>query len=140
MVLFAVSFIAYPLWGMYKMYDEGKQEFELAALLRSKGIKGTFTSDAMAGIEAQRMERLAYFSGNPYFAANRLDTGNLNEEISKYHLDYYIVCLYQGNEDDIAHRAPRDESGNPFPEILDERLLNSFLSGKCMRIVVFKLQ
>ena len=138
MVLFAVSFVAYPLWGMYKMYDEGKREFELANLLKSNGINGTFTSDAMPGLEAQRMERLAYFSGNAYYAVNHLDTGSLNDEISKYHIDYYIVCL-NGDEDYLAYHVPSVRYGGILPKALAEPNVISLFLNRRTRIDVFRL-
>ena len=136
--VFALSFLVWPVWGMIEMYDEGSQEHDLAVLLHDKGIKGTFTSDATPGAETQRMIRLAYFSGNPFYVKPfpRMGWGS---ELKRYGIRYYIVSFYDGGEDDMAHRIPVDEQGKPYPCVLDERSANCQLLNKCLRIAVFRL-
>ena len=85
------------------------------------------------------MERLAYFSGNIYYAANRLDTGNLNEEINRYHIDYYIVWL-NGDEDYLAHHVPNVRYGGILPKALAEPNVISLFLNRRTRVDVFRLR
>lgn len=109
-LLFAVSFLIYPTWGMMKMYDEGKNEFRNAALLKKNGMTGnTFTSNAKPGLQTQRMVRLAYFSGLQYYAAPKpVPANELMNELRRFSINYYFVF----DKDTIS-----DENGSPPPEI-----------------------
>ena len=109
--VFSIGFLIYPAWNMLKMYDEGKDEYKMAGQLKQMNIQGTFTSMANPGIESQRMERLAYFSGNQYYYSmskpNFTEKDVLND-MRRYHVKYFFVYGSKSGEFN-------DEQGNPFP-------------------------
>ena len=61
-LLLPFSFAVYPLLGLRTMFDDGKEQFDLAAVLKQAHISGTFTSN----VHPRTMGRLAYFSGLQY--------------------------------------------------------------------------
>ncbi len=93
-VLFAASFLIYPTWGMMKMFDEGKNEFDTALLLKKNGItRKTFTGNAKPGLQTQRMVRLAYFSMNSYYIIpfKNINSDGIFAETSRYGIPYNFV-------------------------------------------------
>ncbi len=93
-IAFPITFLAFPIWGMMKMYDEGKSEFRNAALLKKNGMTGkTFTSNAKPGLPTQRMVRLAYFSGNSYYTIplQSIHSDSVLAEISRYKIPYNFI-------------------------------------------------
>jgi len=77
-------------------------------------IRGSFTSLAKPGFEVQRIERLAYFSGNQFYSITRHDASanDLLREMRKYHVNYYFAYNVLPAESSFV-----DEQGRPFPEI-----------------------
>lgn len=112
--VFAISFLIYPLWSMVKMYDEGAYEYKVAEQLKRMNIHGAFTSMAKPGIEAQRVERLAYFSGNQFYSlAKPVDSQQeLLQEMRRYDVNYYFVYCEQAHDSSFV-----DEQGKSFTEI-----------------------
>ncbi len=142
-VSLAVSLAVFPVWGLVSMYDAGKQEFQLSKLLRENGVKGTFTSNALSGKSTQRMVRLAYFSGNPYFTMpiGQPYGENMWSEIDRYKVNYHVVCMYDGLEDDITHLIPKDKNGHTYSCVMDKHSVScrNLYSNGCVRISVFKI-
>ena len=117
-IIFALSFLIYPVWGMVKMYDEGKAEYVWAAELKKHHINGSFTSIGTPGIAMQQILRLAYFSGNSLYQVPdpTISPEALIEEMKRYKVKYYIVC---GTPSDgaTAIKEPVDEQHKPSPLI-----------------------
>lgn len=113
LLVFPVSFLIYPAMGMIKMYDEGKNEYNIAQQLKEAGIRGTFTSNAKPGLETQRIVRLAYFSGNPCYVAPKpgIPQKELLKEIRKFNINYFFAVGVSNQN------IPLDENGQPFPEL-----------------------
>jgi hypothetical protein len=111
--LFALTYLVYPAWQMIKMYDEGKREYETAQLLKQNKIQGSFTSNAKPGLQTQQIVRLAYFSGNTYYASPKADPPQTEivKEIKCCSVNYYF--LYGSSTDNSF----LDENGKPFPEL-----------------------
>jgi len=93
-IVFAASFLVVPLLGMKKMYNEGKDQYDLAQQFKAGGVSGSFTSNAKPGIETQRMQRLAYFSGLTYYYPrpdSKLE--DVQKDMERYHVKYYFyIC------------------------------------------------
>lgn len=89
-ILFSLSFLVYPAWCMVDMYGEGAKEFEVAQQLRQRHINGSFTSMAQPGKEVQRIERLAYFSGNSFYSLSKPNytADELWQDIHKHKITY----------------------------------------------------
>jgi hypothetical protein len=117
-VLFPLSFLVYPFWGMKTMFNEGNAEYRLAQQLKASNIHGTFTSITKPGLSKQRAERLAYFSGNPYFSIPRQDVQfhDILKETRSYHVNYFFSFRNDGTEGGIT-----DEEGKPFPVVFIDK-------------------
>jgi hypothetical protein len=101
--LIAISFILYPLWRLAGMYNDGKDEFEVAAQLKKAGLQGSFT-----GREHQRiMGRLAYFWGTQYYYTTNLRAREESyiADAQRYRVNYY-VRYYNRFEGDSAVKQP----------------------------------
>jgi hypothetical protein len=113
-ILFSLSFLVYPAWCMVDMYGEGAKEFEVAQQLRLRHINGSFTSMAQPGKEVQRIERLAYFSGNSFYSHSR--PGATLKEVLPEMRRYNIQYLYSYQPTNSTEQFV-DESGVALPEI-----------------------
>ena len=107
--LLAVSFLVYPAWCMSKMYDEGAQEYKIAQQLKQLNIHGSFTCITPPGAATQRMERIAYFSGNQLYSipSQDADPQEVLQEMRRYGVKYF--CSFGS--------AITDGSGKPFLEV-----------------------
>lgn len=117
-VLLAISYATYPISNLYAMYHAGTQQAQLATLLQAKGIKGSFTSNAQPGRQMQDAVRLAYFSGNPYYAIptpNDVPHAQLLAEMRKYHIHYYFMWYKHKGDANVNFV---DEAGHPFTKLL----------------------
>jgi hypothetical protein len=111
-IIFPLTFLIYPANCMKTMYDQGANEYKIATQLKQLNIQGTFTSSAKPGVDVQRIERLAYFSGNQLYSLTRQDASqqDILKEMRRYHVNYYFAL--QPDENNFV-----DEQGKPFPEI-----------------------
>ncbi len=109
-VLFAVSYVIVPIAGIFTYWGEGGDEFRLAEQLKKKGITGSFASASTTGIETQRLARIAYFSGNPYYYLSNThpEAKTLLAEMRRYKVKYYFQWI-DGPQLDLLN-----ESGKPF--------------------------
>jgi len=117
---FALSFLAYPAWCMTGMYHEGKSEYAIAQKLKELHVQGSFTGIAGPGKEAQRIERIAYFSGNPYYSipGKGVSQADVLKEMRRYQVKYYFAYTsYPGYRTEAFNPKFIDESGVPFPEV-----------------------
>ncbi len=91
--IFIGSFLFFPFAGMTEMYDEGVREHQMAQELKRCNIQGSFTCLTKPGLENQRAERLAYFSGNALYRIPKpgISATDLAKEISRYHIKYFFV-------------------------------------------------
>jgi len=112
-VILPLTFLIYPANCMKTMYDQGANEYKIATQLKQLNIQGTFTGSAKPGIEIQRMERLAYFSGNQFYSHTKQEASHqdLLQEMRRYHVNYYFALKSSTDSNFV------DEQGNPFPEI-----------------------
>lgn len=114
-VLFALSYVIYPLYGICKMWNDGKAEYQMAQQLKQQDIAGSNASNLVFGMkESVSMQRLAYFSGNTYYImpkAPQTFQGML-PELRKHGVKYYYY--YTGYNPDWKIT---DEKGNPFSEV-----------------------
>lgn len=110
----ALSFLVFPLWDMKILFMEGRQEYEMAERLKQLGIRGSFTANVVFGKndDLERVSRVAYFSGNPYYNMPYLDVPakELLAELRRYDIKYYFD--YHPERDLLL-----DEHGTPFPEV-----------------------
>jgi hypothetical protein len=117
--VFPLTFILYPVHCMKLMYHEGENEYAVAEQLKQLKIHGTFTAIASPGLEAQRIRRLAYFSGNPYYSTTKKEVqpAAMLQEMRRYHVNYFFAYGERAKTDRFT-----DESGNPFPEITQGKI------------------
>ena len=109
-VVFALSFLIYPAYCMVVMYNEGNKEADIATQLKHLNIHGSFTATVKPHLETQRMERLAYFSGNQFYSIPKqtIKEGDVLREMRRYHVKYFFS---------IDTTKLVDEQGKPFPEV-----------------------
>ncbi len=117
--LFTISFLIYPLWQMGHIYNAGKMEYNWAAELKKRNIKGSFTSMCCPGVATRSTATFAYFSGCTFFAIpnNEVSNQSFISEMRRYNIKYYIACdYYSWNYGFLSPMT--DENGIPFPMIL----------------------
>ena len=100
-LLLPFSFAVYPLLGLRTMFDDGKEQFELAARLKQAHISGTFTSN----VHPRTMGRLAYFSGLQYVdnSGYNLNDDTILAAAARNQVAYYLRFYrrYEGDGYDI---------------------------------------
>lgn len=87
--LFVISFWVYPSWWLFSTAGEGRIEYRLAQEMKQQYIQGSWCSNALPGDETRFMVRLAYFTGNPYYAAP-VDQSYPASDIIRYGVKYYV--------------------------------------------------
>jgi hypothetical protein len=120
-VVFAASYLVWPLWNMKSMFKEGREEFHAAEQLNSLGIKGSFTANVVYGPQMPGVARLAYLSGNRYYNMPYADVSKqqLLQDMRRYSVKYYFH--YQPHIDSSDFQFT-DETGVPFPEVSQGQL------------------
>ncbi|NDC41857.1 MAG: hypothetical protein EBZ77_09950 [Chitinophagia bacterium] len=66
LVVFVCSLVVFPLYGLWTMKDVGRGDYQLAKWIQRQQIH-SFTGLGREGAPVQRMARIAYFSGVPYY-------------------------------------------------------------------------
>jgi hypothetical protein len=119
-VVFAVSFLFYPLMRLHEMRDKGRYEYKVAECLKNHNITGPFTAEASAK-DRQEAQRIAYFSGNAYYNVPQLYVPNdtLMQEIYRYHIKYCFFYPYSyRREGDVVFTVDdpmlHDANGKPL--------------------------
>jgi hypothetical protein len=127
----ALTFLICPAWGMYNMYDSGKNEYEWAEQLKAQHINGSFTAIVRPGKGLQSAARLAYFSGNSFyfFTGTRITESDLLDEMKRDNIDYFFVYSYLGKNNFIPNW--RGENG---------RKIRGIGIGETNEIQVFKVK
>ncbi len=90
--LFAVSFLVYPALQMRSMYNEGKDEYDMAMQMKHMDLKGSYTVYPQH-VSASSIERLAYFSGMQYYSIPLPGSRSFDEvlrDMNRYHVNYLI--------------------------------------------------
>jgi hypothetical protein len=113
----ALSFLYFPVVQLKKMYKVGADDNAIAARMKQEGIKGSFTAVTTAGTQVQGVERIAYFSGNSFYAIPNPDITHeqLLAEMKRYGVKYYIH-FYNKAEGDSYHFTGPD--GRDVPEAM----------------------
>lgn len=116
-LFFGLSFIYFPVLEMKKMYKVGAEDYRLAEHMKKEGIKGSFTVVAETGAEVQGIERVAYFSGNPFYAIPKVNISldELLTEMERYTVKYYIH--FYDKAEGATYRFT-DANGREVPEVL----------------------
>lgn len=94
---FALSYLIYPVYWLGKHFNDGLVDYELATRLKKNNVTGTFCSNAKPGTETQKMVRLAYFSGCPYYV-EPVDSTIPITEMNKYHIAHYFSYCRGGQK------------------------------------------
>jgi hypothetical protein len=117
--IFPITFVVYPMRCATKMFNEGKDEYNTAQQLKQLSIHGSFTTVTAPGPETQRIERLAYFSGNTLYSIPKINVQpkDILREMRRYHVNYYFVYGPAQQE------KFTDEQGRPFPEITQGKIV-----------------
>lgn len=89
-LIFATSFMIFPIFQMENLKDKNKDLFDTAASLNTASIKGRFTSNTN---DAGRMWVIAYLTGSNYFTIEQTNysTDELLSEMKRYHIQYYFL-------------------------------------------------
>lgn len=114
-LLFALSFIYFPVLEMKKMYKVGEEDQRVAD--RMAVLNGSFTAMPQPGAQLQGIERIAYFSGKPFYAIpyHDLTHEELLAEMKRYGVRYYIYFCNtaEGNNNNFT-----DANGRPAQEVM----------------------
>ena len=114
---FALSFMAYPVYDLQKLFRAGEDVYREAKLLNSMGITGNFTSND----NPSRSGELAYWLNGHYYTPTRTGLGpqEVLADMRRYGIKYYLS--YKGPFD-VATPVLQDEAGRPYPEISRGRI------------------
>lgn len=115
LIAFCCSFLTFPVWDMKTLFNEGKDEYAMAADLKQHGIDGSFASNIAYGKEMQHVVRLAYFSGNSFYYMPEAPENNMEllQELRRYQVKYYFhFHMPFDNQVDF-----KDEQGHSFPVV-----------------------
>jgi hypothetical protein len=122
-LLFMFSFLAWPMLQMKKMYKDGERGYKISQDFKKIGIKGSFTANVVFGDgnAVEEVSRYAYFSGNAYYNMPYLNIpyDSLLHEMRRYKVKYYLY--YSRLAPGIDTFVLRDEQGNPFREVTQEK-------------------
>lgn len=114
MLVWTLSYAAFPVLGLKQMYRVGEKEFRLAEALKAQGIKGTFASNIPYSTETQNLVRLSYFADMPYYYLPLpASKDELLKEMRRYQVRYY----FHFDEKDWNSFELTDETGKPFEEV-----------------------
>jgi hypothetical protein len=116
-LIFAISYIVFPVYGINKMWNDGKAAYELSQQLKQKDLNGRIASNVVFGMkEGVEMQRLVYFSGSQYSIMPE-PTSTFQEllpELSKWGIEYYYYYPKYNQGWKIV-----DENDNPFPQVAE---------------------
>lgn len=103
--VFVLSYIVFPIWGLWQMHGIGSAEYKLAQLLKKEHIKGAF----IANRPAASMCRLAYFSGNAFYS-NFRSWQDKEQEIQQDRARYGVPYYYHFTADSLEVIRPLADS------------------------------
>jgi hypothetical protein len=116
--IFAASYIIWPVRGIYKMWNDGKAEYEIARQLKANGIAGSYTTNLVYGdAEHVSTQRIAYFENVSFYPVvdKAVTFPQLLQEIRRYHLRYFFY--YKNGSLSISEADIQDEAGKPFRQV-----------------------
>ena len=115
MVAFCFSYGCFPIADLKNIINVGKDDYRMANELKQAGIKGTFAANVVINKDVQKVARIAYFSGNPYYNIQNTDflPQELLQEMRRYKVKYYF---YFHSAMDGSNYKLVDEQGKSFPE------------------------
>lgn len=95
--LFVLSLMAFPIWGLKGMFNDGRAEYEFAQLLKAKGISG---ARFVSNLHPRLLSKIMYFSGNSFYVISKqkpeahenktANTQRLMREVQRYNISYYL--------------------------------------------------
>ncbi len=111
-VLFAFSFIAFPLYDMKNLLNKGKDVYMEAQAINSLHLKGAFTSNE----SENRCPITALLTHMPYYSIEHFYFTHkvLLAEMRRYQVNYYLFYCKPADAQSVQMR---DEHNNPFPEL-----------------------
>lgn len=120
--IFMFTWLAYPAWDMKAMYRVGQEDHEIAQVLQKAGIRGSFVANAIPGPETQSIVRIAYFSGNSFYAQPFPNAANADilADMHRRGVTHYYY-RYPPMEGD--HYQLADSTGKPYPVIFNDKEL-----------------
>jgi len=120
-IVFCLTYICWPVWDMKNMLHEGKEQLEVAGELQQARVTGSFASNETVNKDVQKVARIAYYSGNPYYNMETADFSHteLLEEMRKYKVKYYF---YFHPEIDSTNYIFLDEQGKALPEVMNSHI------------------
>lgn len=124
-VLFAISYIVWPLCGMRSMWNVGKQEYTIAQTLKQENIIGSYASNVIFGNpDAVAMQRVAYFTGNAYYIMHKASATfqELLPELRKHNVKYYYYYPKYNPDWKMV-----DEEGKPFIVVANSSIMKVYL-------------
>jgi hypothetical protein len=115
--IFALSFVAYPLYDLKALFRGGEKIYLLATDLASHNVLGSFASNdnpSRAGV-------LAYWLGCNYFAPAKevVTREELLADMRRYHVNFYF---HHQNGLDAAEAVMVDEQGQPLQRLDANRI------------------
>lgn len=115
--LFALSFIAYPLYDMKALFRSGEKLYQLAADMITHNVLGSFTSNA----NPSRAGVLAYWMGCNYYTPSKeaLTKEELLSDMRRYNVTFYFHIQ---NDLDASDATFTDEQGHPFQRLDANRI------------------
>lgn len=125
MVLFAISYIVWPLCGMRSMWNVGKQEYTIAQTLKQENIIGSYASNVIFGNpDAVAMQRVAYFTGNAYYIMHKASATfqELLPELRKHNVKYYYYYPKYNPDWKMV-----DEEEKPFIVVANSSIMKVYL-------------
>jgi len=120
--LFILTFLIFPSWEFYKMYNVGIDAWKIAQELKQRQIQGSFVAYAEPGSGIQRLERIAYFSGNSLYIITKKEfpEPQLLNQIRLYHINNKLVYDESSYSADLKRSQMLDEQQNSIPAIYFE--------------------
>lgn len=121
LVVFCITYISWPIWDMKTMMHEGKEQLDVAHELQQAGIKGSFAANVYINKDVQKVARIAYHSGNPYYNMETADfpKTELLSEMRRYKVKYYF---YFHPMLDGTNYTLLDEQGKALPEVMNSHI------------------
>jgi hypothetical protein len=118
-VLFAVSYIAYPLYDMKILLNKGKDIYTEAQQVNKLHLHGTFTSNE----SENRCPVTAMLTHMPYYTIEHFNFSHqvLLAEMRRYRVNYYFFYC---KPSDARSVQLRDERNIPFPEVTKGNIPN----------------
>lgn len=127
-LLFAFSFIAWPLLDIRSMWNSGRDQFDIAQQLKKQNIVGSFITNVKFSKPGfDEIQRIAYFSGNPYYVipSENAPYKGILTDIKQYDIKYYLYYYSPGTP--ASSIALHNEEGKVYPIVASFNGLSVFL-------------